>query len=76
MLEAGGGATAVELSHQAIVFGTEDNTGGVHGRDHASDLVEGEGLGLGLFLGSHVEWRVFRLLGEGCRDSDLSVAEC
>ena len=55
MLETGSSAGAVKLRHEGVVLSTEDNSGSVHGCDHASDLVEREGLGLGLFLRSHVD---------------------
>lgn len=61
VLEAGSSAGAVELGHQAIVLSTQDNTGSVHGSDHAGDLVEREGLGLAFFLGCHFVWWVFRV---------------
>lgn len=76
VLEAGCGACAIELSHQAVVLSTEGNTGSVHGCDHASDLVKREGLGLSLFLGCHVDWSAFRMLGEVCGEVNLSVAAC
>lgn len=76
VLEAGCGACAIELSHKAVMFGTEGNTGSVHGCDNASDLVKREGLGLSLFLGCHVDWPAFRMLGEVCGEVDLSVSAC
>lgn len=60
VLKAGCGAGSIELSHQAVVLGAEDNTSSVHGGDHTGDFVEREGLSLGLLLRRHVDWRLFR----------------